>query len=466
MLRSLRFRLPAFLIAGMLLAGVLSTVIAVQLYQSYTRKQAWRDLRREANGVVALYTQQAIVVIGRPGAKAPSFAANSLIEATGDQIYYMGLSIFPGQLSGLTKLSPAPVDWNADRVYEFTFKSPQGQHTSIGVSVPLKLGPQVFGAIVVARAESKLSAPFALVERLALAFLVGTVIAGGLSWWLSRRITDPVLALSKAADEIARGSYDLAFPSSRGESEIAHLSERFREMAARLAEADELERNFLMSVSHELRTPLTAIRGHALALSEGLADDPEAREASLEVIDRETGRLERLVGDILDLAKLDANRFTVMHEEVDMGRLFEQAYAGFSEEARRREIEYEQQAGARPVIASDGDRVLQIISNLLSNAFRWTPPGGRVTLELSATDDWVSVSVEDTGPGIPLQEQERIFRPFWSRGGGGTGLGLAIAGELAQALGGRIVVTSEVGVGSRFELQLPARSAQRQVATS
>jgi signal transduction histidine kinase len=466
MFRSLRFRLPAFLIAGMLLAGVLSTIVAVQLYQSYTRKQAWHDLRREAVGVSDLYADQAKKVMSSRGGESPYFAGKNLSAATGDRIYYMGLPIFLNQFSGLTELNPAPVDWRSDKTYRITFRPPNQRESYIGVSVPLKIGPQVFGAIVVARSEAALGAPFALVERLALAFLVGSALAGGLSWWLSRRITDPVLALTKAADEIARGSYDVAFPTPRGESEIAHLSERFREMAARLAEADELERNFLMSVSHELRTPLTAIRGHSLALSEGLADDPEARQASLDVIDRETGRLERLVGDILDLAKLDANRFTVMSEEVDMGRLFDQAYAGFSEEARRRQIDYEQQASARPVIESDGDRVLQIISNLLSNAFRWTPPGGRVTLELAVTDGWVSVAVEDTGPGIPPPEQERIFRPFWSRGGGGTGLGLTIAGELAQALGGRIVVSSQVGVGSRFELLLPARAARARVAAS
>ena len=111
---------------------------------------------------------------------------------------------------------------------------------------------------------------------------------------------------------------------------------------------------------------------------------------------------------------------------------------------------------ARPVIVTDGDRVLQIISNLLSNAFRWTPEGGRVELSLSEDDAWISVVVSDSGPGITAEERERIFRPFWSRDGGGTGLGLAIARELAVALGGYLDVRSEPGLGSRFELRLPA----------
>ena len=131
-----------------------------------------------------------------------------------------------------------------------------------------------------------------------------------------------------------------------------------------------------MSVSHELRTPLTAIRGHLEAVREGVVAEPEAQAESLDVIAAETDRLERLVGDVLDLAKLDARRFTVLREEVDMGRLLDQAYASFGEEARRRGIDYTCLASQRPVITTDGDRVLQIISNLLANAFRWTPDGG------------------------------------------------------------------------------------------
>jgi signal transduction histidine kinase len=246
----------------------------------------------------------------------------------------------------------------------------------------------------------------------------------------------------------------VAVPDVRG-GEIGDLAHSFREMAARLSEAEQQERNFLMSVSHELRTPLTAIRGHVEALREGVAADPEARAASLDMIASETTRLERLVGDVLDLAKLEAHRFTLLSEEVDMSRLCEQAYAAFGEEARRRGIDYEKRFDASPTIVTDGDRVLQIISNLLSNAFRWTPDGGKVELELAATNGRISVAVDDNGPGVAPEERERIFRPFWSRDDSGTGLGLAIAHELAAALGGSIRLQSETGRGSRFELVLP-----------
>jgi signal transduction histidine kinase len=265
----------------------------------------------------------------------------------------------------------------------------------------------------------------------------------------------PVLALTRSVDEVAAGNYDVELPPD-APGEIGHLTQRFGEMAHRLAEGEALERNFLMSVSHELRTPLTAIRGHVSALTEGLVEDPEGREHSLEVIAAESQRLERLVGDILDLAKLGAHRFTVMREEVDMESLLDIAYETFTEEARRRSIDYRVDVQARPVIVSDGDRVLQIVGNLLSNAFQATPDGGKISLELGQTNGTVHVVVEDTGPGISEEKRERLFRPFVSEGTGGTGLGLAIARELSTALGGSIDLDSEVGRGSRFELSLPA----------
>ena len=142
-----------------------------------------------------------------------------------------------------------------------------------------------------------------------------------------------------------------------------------------------------------------------------------------------------------------------------MGRLVDPAYTAFAEEARRRAIDYRLDESAQPVIVSDGDRVLQIISNLLANAFRWTPDGGTIGVALGSANGTVMVDVADTGPGIAADERERIFRPFFSHDAGGTGLGLPIAHELAIALGGTIELDTRVGEGSRFRLVLPARYA-------
>ena len=460
MFRSLRFRLPAFYLAGVALAGIVTTAIAVQLFQDHVRSQSLSELRREARGLSSLYAAQAIQSLDE-GRSAPDYLGPQLEKATGARLYYVGAPVF-FHGSGLRELSRSQVgdEWqtlvDGKKVITLEF-TPPGEHKAfLAVGQPLVLQGQNFGALVVARKKTDLTQGwFSLIELLLVALGVGLLVAGGLAWYLTRRIATPVQELSKAADRIAEGHYDITLPKVPGSGEISHLSERFRQMASRLAEADVQERNFLMSVSHELRTPLTAIRGHVEALREGLILDPAVEAESLSVIAGEAERLERLVGDVLDLAKLDANRFTVLHEEVDMKRLVDRAYVTFSEEARRRGIDYRRELEAKPVIVSDGDRVLQIITNLLSNAFRWTPDGGSVGLELSATDGSVYVGVADSGPGIPPSERERIFRPFWSRDGGGTGLGLAIARELAVALGGKIELESEVGTGSRFDLRLP-----------
>ena len=269
-------------------------------------------------------------------------------------------------------------------------------------------------------------------------------------------MTEPVLALTRATEEVAAGRYDVEIPDARGRDEISLLTDRFRGMVAQLAEAEQLKRSFLMSVSHELRTPLTAIRGHVEALREGIVTEPEQVTGSLDIVAAETDRLERLVGDVLDLAKLQAHRFTVRHEEVDLERVLDHAYGAFAEEARRREIDYRLAADAEPpVIVSDGDRVLQVITNLLSNAFRWTPDGGRIELSLGADNGAVRSTSSTPARASPGEERARIFEAFVSQDADGTGLGLPIARELAVALGGRIELQSEPGSGSRFRLVLP-----------
>ena len=457
-MRSLRYRIPAFFLVGVLVAAAITALLAVRLFRDDSHDRTLSELRRQAAGLARLYEEQAIRSVDE-AKQAPGFAAPLLEDATGSRIYYAGLEIFPGQKSGLRPLDRDVLDWQmleAGKVETFEFKPPGSDRAYLAAAHPITVGGETFGALVVAKPRTQLrSGWLPLAGRMGLAFLGGLAVAASLIWYLSRRLTKPVLALSRAADQVAAGNYDAELPQSQFGDEVGQLTDRFREMTQKLNEAQRRERNFLMVVSHELRTPVTAIRGHVDALREGLAEDAEARDASLAVIRAETDRLARLVRDVLDLARMEAHQFTLEEEEVELRRLVEQAYQSFTEEARRRGIDYECSFGADPVISTDGDRVLQVVSNLLDNAFAWTPDGGRVALELAAENGKIAVSVSDSGPGIGPAERERIFRPFWSRAGDGTGLGLPIARELAHALGGELALESEVGKGSRFELRLP-----------
>jgi signal transduction histidine kinase len=461
MLGSLRFRLTALFLAAVLVFGLVSIGLAVRLFQDVTRSQSTRELEREAEGLAELYAQSAIQSSDE-GTRAPEFAAETLELATGDELFYVGASLFPGQRFGLQRVlrsALGDVQLERDRLVTFVFTPPGDDRKLLAAAQPVRLasGTEPFGWLIVAKPVAELREQWlTLLGRLALALAAGIALAGVIFWWLSRRLTDPVLSLTRATEAVAAGRYDVEIPAGHGSDEISLLTERFRGMVEKLSQAERLKRSFLMSVSHELRTPLTAIRGHVEALREGVVTDPDQVSGSLEIIAAETDRLERLVGDVLDLAKLQAHRFTVRHEEVDMGRVVDHAYGAFAEEARRREIDYRVSAdGDPPVIVSDGDRVLQVISNLLSNAFRWTPDRGRIDLELESENGAVSVDVVDSGPGIPPEQRERIFQAFISHDVNGTGLGLPIARELAVALGGDIELDSAPGTGSRFRLVLP-----------
>jgi len=454
-LRSLRFRLPALFLVGIVLAVAVATLIAVRFFQSSTRTNAAAELRRESAGIVQLYQGQAGV--GRIS------RSNLELALGGNKLFWVprvpGASLLAGPLPELPSSAVPLAKLLRGEPEAFDLHVRSGSY--LGVGQVVRLGPIRVGALVVAEPESALRSRWLhLVWELALAFGIGIPVAGVLVIYFSRRIARPLEALTAAADEVAGGHYAVALPERTGGSEVERLSARFGEMAAKLAESEELSRHFLMSVSHELRTPLTAIRGHVAALREGVLDEEAARQRSLEVIAEEALRLERLVGDVLDLAKLDARRFALLREEVDMRALCERAYATFAEEARARRIEYELELGEGAVLVTDGDRVLQIVSNLLANALHWTPAGGRVDLALGARDGEVTVAVADTGPGIEPQERERIFRPFWSGDGGGTGIGLTIARELSLALGGRLELEGAPGRGSRFILVLPVEAAQ------
>src|SRR5215211_5447122 len=342
MLRSLRFRLPAIFLAGVLLSGLVASLIAVRLFQGHAEQQTLDELRREATGLAQLYSRQAGSV---------PLSRRDIELATGDKLFFAqiapGLDIFfengtrRAQISELPKLNPGLIDkatLEEGGLVKLELVPPGETRRFLAVAHPIDIQGHVFGALVVAKPKTEIRARWVpLFQRLALAFLGGLVVAGAVGWYFSRRVTRPVLELSQAADEVAEGHY--VHVPVRGADEIAHLSDRFNQMADRLRETDELERNFLMSVSHELRTPLTAIRGHVEALREGLVEDPAMRADSLDVLAAESQRLERLVGDVLDLAKLDAHRFTVLREEVDLKRLLDRAYTTFDQEARRRSID-------------------------------------------------------------------------------------------------------------------------------
>jgi two-component system phosphate regulon sensor histidine kinase PhoR len=223
---------------------------------------------------------------------------------------------------------------------------------------------------------------------------------------------------------------------------------------------ERLRREFVANASHELRTPVAAIVGVAETLAAGAADDPEARGSFLEILMRHAQRLSRLTADLLDIARLEAG-YKPRLEVVEIERAVDAVLGTLHVKAGPRNITLEKKTPMGERVSAERAAVEQIITNLVDNAIKYTPAGGRVSVRAESRGGRVRVIVEDTGPGIPKEHHARLFERFYrvddarSRDLGGTGLGLAIVKHLALANGGDVAVESEVGRGSRFIVSMP-----------
>jgi signal transduction histidine kinase len=466
MLQSLRIRL-AFLFVGMLvLATAIAGLVTIRLYQSYNREQVERELRLQVGAVAAYYTSSHRLTFTQ-GTKPPkSLTARQLQQVAGAKLYWYGPDPFPGAPPSLPKVSVGISLKNLkqhDRPsFEFT-GPPADPRTFLGVAAPVYIDGGAIGTVILARPLNDVNSAWQnVIGQAAIGVGIGLLAAFVLATFVSRRITSPLRRIGAAADKVARGDLNVNVVGGKvANDELGQLAQRFQGMVDRLREVDELERNFLMRVTHELRTPLTAISGHVQAIEEGVVA-PEDMEESMVAINEEVRRLERLVNDLLDITRLEAHQFRLLAEEVGLEALLEQAAAAFREKARMNHVEFETITAGAPTVMTDGDRVLQIVTNLLDNAFRWTPRDGKVRLAYATSNGIAAITVSDTGPGIAENDREAVFHPFYSkRGEGGTGLGLSIGRELASALGGRLSVESQVGKGSTFTLALPRRHRRR-----
>jgi signal transduction histidine kinase len=310
------------------------------------------------------------------------------------------------------------------------------------------------GFVLLRPAQLKTADWVPFLQGLLIAALVGASLAAIGAFVSARAISRPVRRVAEAARSLAAGSSPEPVPAE-GSAELALLAESFNDMAVQLAKAKEAEQSFLLSVSHELKTPLTAIRGYAEGLKEGVVTIDEAAET----IRLESYRLERLVRDLLDLARMNRSEFTVDREPVDLGDAAREVVRRFESQARTFEVALEAVADAGAATAEgDFDRVLQVLSNLVENALRSTPAGGSVRIVAEPG----SLTVTDTGTGLPADDLPRAFERFYlydkaSRDGRrlGTGLGLAIVKELIEAMEGTVSVRSAPGVGTTFVVRLP-----------
>jgi signal transduction histidine kinase len=347
---------------------------------------------------------------------------------------------------------------------------------------PLMLRMEVPRRVVV-------SAAMATVRRLILLSILLTVIGAFVAWWAGRRVARPLVDLTKAAESIAHGDYAARVPVV-GTEEVAGLATSFNSMAAQVGEsraqsraaqeaaetANRAKSDFLAAMSHELRTPLNAIGGYTELMEMGLRGPvTDEQKKDLVRIRNSQQHLLGLVGRVLDLNRIergevDYDRTSIAIDPLLVGLedlVFPQAHA------KQQTLAYEPEEPDLVVVA-DREKLRQIVINLLSNAIRHSPSGSGITIGARRVPKGVVIVVADSGPGIPLDQQEAIFEPFvqldrsFTSSVEGVGLGLAISRDLARGMGGDLTVQSEPGNGARFSLTLPAGilSSDTQMATT
>jgi len=303
------------------------------------------------------------------------------------------------------------------------------------------------------------------------AALIALAAAVLVAAFLARRLTRPLAAMEATAGRIAAG--DLSARVDRehvGDDELGSLADAINTMAEELDASRGHERAFLLSVSHDLRTPLTSIRGYAEAMLDGTVDDPDARLRAAEVIASEARRLERLVADLLDLARLDTHQFSLRPQPIDARVVVAEAVDAFRPAATDLGLTLDFDGSPAPAPGyADPQRVGQIVANLVENALKYASTGVRVAV---GTDNArITINVDDDGPGIAPADLPRVFeRLYTSRTVPGrtvgTGIGLAIVHELAAAMGGEAHVQPLDTVGTRFVVTLPAGAAPAALETA
>ena len=294
--------------------------------------------------------------------------------------------------------------------------------------------------------------------------LIGAVIALFLGIFLSRTITRPIRELTKATHAISEGDLSQQV-KVRTKDELGELATAFNKMSAELSRSVNSRKQMTADIAHELRTPLSLILGHAEAVHDGVL--PPTKE-NFEIIREEATRLEHLVNDLRTLSLADAGELSITLQTIEPERFLQEVASLYQIQTRKKNIKLELDiASPLPTLEVDPGRITQVLTNILDNATRHTPEGGIIRISAMKIGENIEITIQDTGPGLPAEEVERIFERFYradtsrQRDGaqqGGSGLGLAIAKSIVQAHDGQLSVESEPGKGLKVIISLPRNS--------
>ncbi|MDR1600755.1 MAG: HAMP domain-containing protein [Oscillospiraceae bacterium] len=364
-------------------------------------------------------------------------------------------------------LHPAPEPAaRARRTWIDLFRSMEYPHGWLGyTAAPITLNSggqtQRVGVLLSISSVQEVVSQLIAVQDQMLTFFGAAAAAGILlSVLFARIITKPLQSLAAGIERMARGDMASRVPVSGG-LEMANLSRAFNEMSQKLENLDDARNQFVSNASHELKTPLSTMK----ILIESMIYEPSmesgVRQEFLTDINKEIDRLTLIIGDLLTLVRVDSGEVKLRREEFRLSDLTRETARRLAPLLKERGQELTLSLSDEPVVFADRSKVAQMIYNLLENAIKYTPPHGKVRIQLARDGPNALLEVTDSGMGIPVSEQQRIFERFYrvdkarSRSTGGTGLGLSIVRQAVQLHDGDITVTSEEGKGATFHVRLP-----------
>jgi signal transduction histidine kinase len=339
---------------------------------------------------------------------------------------------------------------------------PYDRDRVMAASYPLVVDDKQIGVLRFIASLSEVNKEIRIITYKYLFFGAIVVLFTGLvSLILARTITEPMKRITSVAEEMAKGNFNVKSDEST-KDEVGKLSDTLNYLAAEIMKKDELKNNFISSVSHELRTPLTSIKGWAVTLMHGY-EDKELLQDGLNIIEKESDRLSDMVSELLDFSRFVTGNISLQNEKTDIGDLIDHIRIQLSQRALALGINFKVEHNFEDtIIYTDPNRLKQVFINLLDNAFKFTPSGGRVTLKAINDEDNFYFYVEDTGCGISEEELPRIKEKFYKgkSSKSQTGLGLSISDEIIKLMGGTIEIKSELDKGTQLKVSLPIREAE------
>jgi two-component system sensor histidine kinase BaeS len=431
-----------------LIAVVAAGLVALGLVRHAYDEQARSVLRRDAELVAQTVRPAAAnepARTGRPALRLLRLAGVSLTRVSAD-----------GTVHGRNLLTP-PEARAAQDGRPVSAARQVGGHRVFMESAPV---PGDGSVVLTQRVSDATAVTPKVLRRLALAMLIGLLAAAGLGVMVARRLTRPLVRAADGAHRLALGQRDVQLPLD-GPVEVAELANGLNRLSTALTVSEGRQREFLLSISHELRTPLTAIRGYAEAVGDGVATGHAAQDAG-RTIEAEAQRLERLVRDLLDLARLGADDFRLELTDVDLVALAEIAAPIWAARCDAAGVPFTVELSTSPVLVkADPGRIRQVLDNLAENALRVTPAGQPIVLSVRAEPDAGVLEIRDGGPGLRAEDLPVAFDQavLYNRYRGvrkvGTGLGLALVAGLVTRLGGRATASAAPEGGAAFTIRLP-----------